>query len=144
MKKQEMIDAITMRLRSLGVFPQESTVTDIEIQEEFLDAEWSTGKKKIEYRALALLDEDQNTLYFWEFKKETSAGFSFGFKSEKSSQACATVYRHVKGIGYGPEGKAYEYDLDLGAITRIFKEIATNEGWKFRVVLSKRKASYDH
>ena len=121
MEKQEIINAIKSKLSEIGVFTQNSTETDIMIQTEFLNAAWGSGKKKIEYQALALLDESKRTLYFWECTKESSSGFSFGSKSQTFSQSGATTFRKVKSVGYGSDGKAYEYNLDIGAITKTFK-----------------------
>jgi hypothetical protein len=50
--------------------------------------------------------------------------------------------RKVKSVQYGPDGKAYEYTLDLGAVSKLVKDIAKRHGWKFKTVLSRSKASY--
>ena len=52
------------------------------------------------------------------------------------------MFRKVKSIQYSAEGKVYEYTLDLGEITKIVKEIAKVNGWKFKTVLKKEKAMY--
>lgn len=142
MNKQDMIDLIDTRLKELGITAKIKTTSDIAVDEEFVDAKWSTGKKKIEYHALALLDETEKTLYFWEATKEKSSGFSFGGSSESSFQSGMTLFRKVKGIGFGPDGKEFEYTIDLGAITKTFKEAAKDNDWKFKVVLKKDKATY--
>lgn len=142
MEKQRMIDKIATRLSAIGVFFQYSAGADITVQAEFLDAAWGSGNKKIEYQASAFLNEAERTLYFWEFTKETGSGFSFGSDSESSFQSGTTLFRKVKSVGYGPDGKAYEYSLNIGAITKTFKETAKQEGWKFKVVLKREKASY--
>lgn len=142
MDKQPLINSITSKLNSMGIPCAVGAGADITVDTEFLDAHWGTGQKKIEYHASALLNESENTLYFWEFTKETGSGFSFGGSSESSFQSGVTLFRKVKSIQYGPDGKAYEYSLDLGAITRTFKGIAKQSGWKFKVVLKRDKASY--
>ena len=62
MNKQEMINTITSKLSATGLFAQESTVADIEISTQLLNAAWSSGSKKIEYRVLALLNEEKRKL----------------------------------------------------------------------------------
>ena len=62
MNKQEMINTITSKLSATGLFVKESTVTDIEINTQLLNAAWSSGSKKIEYRVLALLNEEKRKL----------------------------------------------------------------------------------
>lgn len=142
MDKQTLINSIASKLANMGIPCTLGAGADITVDTEFLDAHWGTGQKKIEYHASALLNQSENTLYFWEFTKETGSGFSFGGSSESSFQSGVTLFRKVKSIQYGPDGKAYEYSLDLGAITRTFKGIAKQSGWKFKVVLKRDRASY--
>lgn len=140
MEAQMMINTIATRLNSMGIGFQTDNTAEVTIQTEFLDAAWGSGNKKIEYQVSAFLNEAERTLYFWEFTKETSSGISVGSDSASSFQSGMTVYRKVKSVGYGPDGKAYEYNLDLGAIVKVFKETAKQQGWKFKVVLKREKA----
>ncbi len=142
MDKQAIISKIIDSLSQIGIFPQTNTTADVIVDCEFLDAKWSTGKKKIEYHSSAYFDEVDKVLYYWESTKEVSSGFSFGSKSESSFQSGMTLFRKVKSVGFGPDGKAFEYSIDLGAITKTFKEAAKDNGYKFKVVLKKDKASY--
>ncbi|NCB41495.1 MAG: hypothetical protein EOM59_02635 [Clostridia bacterium] len=142
MEKQTVLLQIIQRLNDIGVFPEKQPEADIIIDCEFLDASWGAGKKKIEYNARATIDEAEGVLYFWEFTKDIGSGFSFGSDSEKSFQSGTTLMRKVKSVHYSADGKAYEYNLDLGAITKSFKEVAKANGLKFKVVLKKEKASY--
>lgn len=142
MERNAMINAITAQLGSLGITSQVGAGSDISVRTTFLDAAWGTGKKQIDYQASAFLNERERTLYFWELTKETGSGIAFTGNNESSFQSGTTLFRKVKGIGYGPDGKAYEYSLDLGAITKSFKEAAKKDGWKFKVVLKKEKAMY--
>jgi hypothetical protein len=142
MERMTMVNAITAKLGSLGIRCQVGAGSDISVKTTFLDAAWGTGKKQIDYQGSALLNEQERTLYFWELTKETGSGLSFTGNSESSFQSGTTLFRKVKSVGYGPDGKAYEYSLDLGAITKTFKETAKQYGWKFKVVLKKEKAMY--
>ena len=142
MTKQEMISDVMEKLSSIGIIAVEGVTADIAVNQEFVDAGWSTGKKKIEYQASALFLEKDNTVYLWELTKETGSGISFGFDGDSETQFGKTLFRKMKSVQYGPEGKAYEFDLDLGAIPKIFKDIAKLNGWKFKQALKKQKASY--
>ena len=142
MEKLAMLENLEFRLGSLGIPYQRGTGADFTIRTEFLDASWGAGHKKIEYEAAAFLNESERILYFWELTKETGSGLSFSGETESSFQTGTTLFRKIKGVGYGPDGKAYEYSLDLGAITKAFKEAAQQYGWKFKVVLKKEKATY--
>lgn len=142
MSKEGLKAKIAEKLKAIGITPAVNAGSDLSVDWEFLDAKWSTGEKKIEYHNAAFLDEADRTLYYWESSKEIGSGFSFGGNSETSFQSGMTLMRKVKSIQYGPDGKAYEYDLDLGQITRIFKETAKEHDWKFKVVLKKDKALF--
>jgi len=140
MGKLEVIGRIAAGLNDLGVPFRLNEGTDITVSAQFLDAGWSTGEKRIEYQACAFLDAAGATIHFWEFTKETGSGFSFGDDSESSFQSGSTLYRKVKSVRYGPDGVAYEISLNIGAIVKTFKDAAKADGWKFKVVLSKKKA----
>lgn len=142
MPKQQMIDQISTKLNSIGVKHILATDADIVIDCEFLNAGWSTGKKKITYEATVFFNEDSKTVLMWELSKEQGHGFSFGGESESSFQSGKTLFRKVKSIQYGPDGKALEYTLDLGEIPKIVKDAAKAYGWKFKTVLSRNKATY--
>ncbi|PKK87243.1 MAG: hypothetical protein CVV64_22450, partial [Candidatus Wallbacteria bacterium HGW-Wallbacteria-1] len=96
----------------------------------------------IHYENLILFNEAEKTIYFWELTKEIKSGFSFGFKADSFSQSGTTLSRKVKAVQYTIDGKAYEYDFDLGQFNQIVKTVAKENGWKFKVVLSKKKALY--
>ena len=142
MGKQELIRRIATGLTNVGVSYRLNEGTDITVAAQFLDAGWSTGEKRIDYQSCAWLDENTGTVFFWEFTKDTGSGFSFGGDSESSFQTGSTLYRKVKSVRYGPDGVAYEISLNIGAIVKAFKDAAKAEGWKFKVVLSKRKAMW--
>ncbi len=142
MEKESIIGQIVDSLTLLGIVPAMSLGADLTVDEEFLDTKWSTGKKKISYHNSAYLDEQEKIMYYWESTKEIGSGFSFGATQESSFQSGTTLMRKVKKVQYGPEGKVFEVDLDLGAITKAYKEAAKSMGWKFKVVLNRDKASY--
>ncbi len=140
--KQSIISEAISKLASLGVPATSGQGADIVISATFVDARWSTGKKKITFDASILLDEAARTALMWQKTSEASAGFSFGFSSQSYRQQGATLFRKVKATQYGPDGKAYEYELDLGEITRAVEDAAKARGWQFKTVLKRAEASY--
>ncbi len=142
MNRQELLARITGQLLQLGVPFQTGTGADITIANEFLDAGWSTGNKRIVYDASITLDEDGQDVNMWERTTETGSGLSGGFGGGSWSQSGTTLFHKVKSIQYGPDGKAYEIDLDLGAIPKTVKTAARESGWRFHTVLRREKAQY--
>jgi len=140
--KRQILSAVKEKLAALGVPAQYGTGTDISINAEFLDAKWSTGSKKIEYEAYVFVDERDRTIYMYEKTKETGRGLSFGSSGESSFLSGSTLFRKVKSLQYGPDGKAYEFAFDLGAIPKAVKEASLSAGWKFKTVLNRSKAMY--
>lgn len=142
MEKNEIIASIARQYEEIGITCKVGGATDISVDQELLDAKHATGKMKIHYENLILFNEAEKTIYFWELTKEIKSGFSFGFSSKSYTQSGATLSRKVKAVQYTIDGKAYEYDFDLGQFNQIVKTAAKENGWKFKVVLSKKKALY--
>lgn len=142
MTKEEIINRISQKLNELKINHQVNEGTDISINLELLSAGWLTGNKKITYESSIYLDEKTKTVHMWELTKDVEQGHSFGFKSETTFQRGKTLFRKVKSIQYGPDGKAYEYSFNLGAIPQSVKDCLINSGWKFKTVLNKKEASW--
>lgn len=142
MEKREIINRIIQEFNRLGISFKLGGETDISVWKEFLDAGWSTGEKRIVYEASIFVDERNRTVFMWEMTKETGRGFSFGMEGGTFFQSGKTLFRKVKSVQYGPEGKVYEYSLDLGAIPKAVKEAARFYGWDFKTVIRKNKAMY--
>ena len=140
--KQDLLQEIESQLTTLGIQPTRGGGTDLAVDAELLDAAFSTGKKKLRYEALILLDEAEKTIKMYEKTTETSSGISFGMSGETSMQSGSTLFRKVKSIQYGPEGKVFEYNFDLGAIPKAVKTAAQAAGWKFKTVIIKKNAMY--
>lgn len=140
--KKQILSEIQAKLASMGMPMEFGNVTDISVNKEFLDASWSTGKKSIAYMALIFADDRDNVVYMYEKTTEKGQGISFGGFSGSSFQNGKTLFRKVKSVQYGPEGRVYEISLDLGSIPKAVKESAKNHGWKFKTVLGTDKATY--
>ena len=133
---------ISEKLSELGLPAHDGTDTDIAVSTELVNAKWRTGSKKISYEAAILADEREQIIYMYENTTESGQGLSFGMSEEMSVQSGSTLFRNLGGVHYGPDGKACEYELDLGAVPKAVKETALHYGWKFKTVMSRRKASY--
>ena len=142
LEKAEIAGTIAGQLGAAGMKCVLGSGADLSVDQELMDAKFPAGKMKIRYENSILLNEKDKTVYFWEKTTEIKSGFSFGFSGESYSQSGMTLSRKVKAVGFGPGGKAYEYDLDIGQIGSIVKSTAQNAGWKCKTVLSKKKASY--
>lgn len=142
MSKMLLLQKITSEFNKLNIPYQAGDGADLTVFKEFLDAGWSTGNKKVSYEASIFADESSGTVFMWELTKEKGSGFSFGSSGESYSQSGTTLYRKVKSTQYAPDGKVYEYTLDLGAISKAVKSAAKDLDWKFKTVISKEKASY--
>ena len=140
--KKELLLEIENQISALGISVTTGEKTDLTIDAELLDASFSTGKKKIKYEAMILLDEAEKAVRMYEKTTELSAGVSFGMSGETSFQSGSTLMRKVKSVQYGPEGKVFEYNFDLGAISKAVKSAAKEHGWSFKTVILKKNAMY--
>jgi hypothetical protein len=126
----------------MGISVTRGDKTDLSIDAELLDASFSHGKKKLRYEASILLEEHDKAVKMYEKTTEISAGVSFGMSGESSFQSGSTLFRKVKSVQYGPEGKVFEYNFDIGAITKAVKTAALAQGWSFKTVILKKNAMY--
>lgn len=140
--KEALVAEAVEALKKIGVNCTLWGETDVRIHCEFLDATWGSGNKQILYDAAVLYDETKQEIMMWELTKESGGGFSFGSSSESSFQTGKTLFRKVKSVQYGVDGQAYEINLDIGAIAKVFKDISKQHHWKFHTVLNKNKALY--
>ena len=94
--KQELLQEIESQLTAIGVKPVRSDKTDLSVDEELLDASFSTGKKKLHYEAMILLDESDKIIKMYEKTTEISAGVSFGMSGESSFQRAFSTGRRAR------------------------------------------------
>jgi hypothetical protein len=117
--------------------------TDVVITSEVTDSSWYSGKKKVIYTAQLLFNEREKTAYYWEMLKETSAGLSFQVGMQKRKIKGIELFQKSREKGYAPGGElVYDYQFDYGSLRDAFKQIVTGQGWKFKVVLARSKATY--
>lgn len=140
--KQQIIGEIMQKLSAQGLPVLDGSDTDITVNMEFLDIKWLTGRKKISYETAIMTEERNQVIYMFEKTTESGQGLSFDMSNDTSVQSGSTLFRNLRGVHYGPDGKACEYEIDLGAVPKAVKETAHQYGWKFKTVMSRRKASY--
>ncbi|MDD3212939.1 MAG: hypothetical protein PHY64_04670 [Eubacteriales bacterium] len=142
MDRQQLLAQISQAFARLGIAFTQEKASDLEIHTEFVNAGWSLGKKKFRYDAFIRLDENEKTAYLWQKTTESSAGVSLGGGFETATQSGGTIFRKVKIVQYGPEGKVVDLTLNLGEIAKAVKNTAKENGWKFRTALRQEKAKY--
>lgn len=140
--KNDIVKEIETKLSEYGIEYNEGGDTDLSINKEFFDAKWSTGDKKIKYESSIFINDQEKMIYMYEKTTEIGKGLSLGGGVDSSFQSGTTLYRKVKSVQYGPEGKAYDIELDLGAIPKAVKEIAKKYDYMFKTVIMKKKAMY--
>jgi hypothetical protein len=134
-----LINAISSELQALGLPVQKGDDVDISIRSEFVNKSWGLGKKVITYEAAIWTDALSQSVHMWEKTTEATRGLSFGAESSSSFQSGKTLYRKVTGVQYGPDGKAHEYSLDLGAVSKAVRSAAEQNGFKFHTSLTRGK-----
>ncbi len=125
--KTEVVQAIAGALAATGVPLTLGEGTDLAIKGEFFNAAWGIGRKKITYEAAILADEVSRTVLMWEKTLEEGSGLSFRAEGTSFVQTGKTLFRRIKGVHYGVDGVAHEYDLDIGTLPRTVKKPPT--GW---------------
>lgn len=134
--------------QALSPLPQLSLTrgknADLEISNELADANWTVGSKKIEYSARLLADPATRTIIFWEIIKEKGQGFAalFSFKTETYRSDGRHLSGTVSETAFGPGGKVIDYKFDYAEVRQIIEAAAKYQGWQFKTVLMKGKASY--
>lgn len=140
--KQELMQDIMSQLSALGLPVEQSDKTDLMIDAELLDATLVSGKKKLKYEAMILLDEGDKTVKMYEKTTEINVGVSFGMSGESSFQSGSTLMRKVKFVQIDATGKVMEFNFDLGAISKTVKAAAAAQSWRFKTVIIKKNAMY--
>ena len=142
MGKSEIIAKIAAEYGAIGISCSLGGTADIMVDQELLDVKFLTQKLRLHFENSILVNEQKRAVYYYEKTKEMRAGVGLGFSTESSFQSGKTLFRKVKSAGIGPDGRPYEYEFDIGRLSKIVKETAKEEGYKMKVVLSRKKASF--
>jgi len=144
-EKESLLDALAGHLASNpGLSVERGRKTDLEIASVLADANWQVGKKKVQYSACLLADEQTRTVKFWEMIKESGGGLGafFSFKTESYRTDGKTISGNVKETAYGPTGKVIDYNWDYSRLRGEIESLVKAKGWKFKTVLLKGSAMY--
>lgn len=131
---------INSSLTGLGIVPTFGQGPDITVRTEFLDASWGSGARKISYEALIRLDSATKTILLFEKTTDLIGGLALGNGSSSWGQLGTTLFRRVKSVQYGLDGKAFEQVLNLGEIPRSIRSVAHAHGWRVRSVWRRSQA----
>jgi len=142
MDKNGIISKIAAEYGAIGIAYSLGGTADITVDAELLDVKLLTQKMKIHFENSILVSEKDRTVYYFEKTKDIRAGMGFGFSGESSFQSGSTLFRKVKTAGIGTDGRPFEFEFDIGRLSKIVKETAKEAGYKMKVVLSIKKASY--
>ena len=142
MDKSGIIARIAGEYGAIGIGYRLGGAADLTVDQELLDVKLLTQKIKIDFENSILVSEKDKTVYYYEKTKDLRAGMGFGFSGESSFQSGATLFRKVKSAGIGPDGRPFEFEFDIGRLSKIVKEAAKEAGYKMKIVLNKKKASY--
>ena len=141
------IDLLAEILATIGRYPgyraSYGTDTDITIDNQVVDATWSTGRRKIEYSAVLKAVEPEATVYFWEVLKEQGSGLGLGqLDSESYTTVGMKRSGKVKEVDLGPEGVVADAAWDYAATRQIVESVAAARGWRLKTVLRKSSAQW--
>lgn len=140
MEKQELRNAIQSELAMLGIFMMIDQGSDLSLDIKFKD---TTNKKKvIHYQNRVLLDEFNQELFYWEKVQDESSGLFSDNDIDSTTQVGSVIFRKVFHYYTDSSGNEVETKLDIGIINKTIKQCAKAFGWKVKVVLSQRKASF--
>lgn len=143
MKKQVLME-LENYLHSYSLNIADNENCDLYVQHSFVNKKWLGGSKTIQYELMVGIDTKDSVVYVLEKVSEKGSGFSFGSESSSYTQQGTKVYRKVKANQIGLDGLAYEVDLNLGTILKEIKNIAKNNKYKFKEVLSLSKIKEAH
>lgn len=130
------IAAQLLALSSDFLSVRESSPGQFEFSSE-TGAQSAVQRVKIKYTALAILDAPAKQVTFWEKMVESSAGMTAGVFAEKTVQKGIDVNKKINGqILFG--GK---YGFEYGKLKDVVKAIAGENGWNFKPVMFKPKAT---
>jgi len=140
--KQQILSQIEAKLGAIGITAKTDAATDLLVKAELRDVSFGTSTLSILYEAAILADEQERAVRMYEKVTEKRTGCVCGLHAETALQIGRTPLRKVTSLQYGPDGQAFEYTFEIGAIAKTVKHAAEQNGWKFKTVILKKKAMY--
>jgi hypothetical protein len=135
--KQQLIDDICAKLNELKIPFTIKDNTYIYVNTEFYDVGYGTQSKMVLYDLTVFLDEPNTSVFMYvkTAEKYISAEGAIGEYTNQSS----SLFRTVKSVCSGDDGKVSVITIDLGAVPNTVKNTAFKYGWKFRTALNLNK-----
>lgn len=137
--KQQLIDDICAKLNELQIPFIIKDDTYIYVNTEFYDVGYGTQSKMVLYDLTVFLDEPNLSVFMYvkTAEKYISAEGAIGEYTNQSS----SLFRTVKSVCTGEDGKVSIITIDLGQVPNTVKNTAFKYGWKFRTALNLNKRS---
>ena len=95
------------------------------------------AKREVTYEARIRFDIAEKRVFFWEMVKDSKKGFSFGIDKESYTQQGASLRRKVWSKQIDAKGNTYEFEFDLGEVSRSLKQWAKESQYSFKVIFKK-------
>jgi hypothetical protein len=132
--KQLLMDDICFKLRELQIPYSIKDNTYIYVNTEFYDVGYGTRPKMVLYDLTVFLDEPNRSVFMYvkTAEKFISAEGAAGEYTNQSSP----LFRTVKNVCSGADGKVSVVSVDLGQVPNTVKDTAFRYGWKFRTALN--------
>lgn len=132
--KQQLIDDICFKLNELQIPFSIKDNTYIYVNTEFYDVGYGTQPKMVLYDLTVFLDEPNRSVFMYvkTAEKFISAEGVVGEYTNRSS----SLFRTVKSVCSGADGKISVITVDLGQVPNTVKDTAFRYGWKFRTALN--------
>ena len=139
MEKHELRKAIQSELALIGIFMVLDQESDLSLDLVLEDAK---NNNPVHFKNKVLLDEETQILNYWEKVSDSKIGFFSDNDTNTTTQIGTTLYRNVVNRYTDPSGRQVVESLDIGEIGKRIKQCAKDAGWKTKVVLSEKKATY--
>lgn len=139
MDKQTLLTSIIQQWTQLGLKSITDSGSDLYIDMMTWENEWQ--KESVHFLCCVKLDEQSQTVFYYEKTKDQKKGFFGDTDVDTSFQKGNTLYRKV--VFNDPEVEPVAFkSVNLGDISKVVKESAKQAGWTFKTVLRREKASY--
>lgn len=139
MEKHELRKAIQSELALIGIFMVLDQECDLSLDVVFEDGK---NNNPVHFKNKVLLNEETQTLNYWEKVSDSKIGFFSDNDTNTTTQIGTTLYRKVVNRYTDSNGRQVIENIDIGEIGKTIKQCAKEAGWKTKIVLSEKKATY--
>ncbi|NTW91337.1 MAG: hypothetical protein HGA35_05355, partial [Erysipelotrichaceae bacterium] len=139
MEKHELRKAIQAELALIGIFMVLDQESDLSLDIVFEDVK---NNNPVHFKNKILINEETQTLNYWEKVSDSKIGFFSDNDTNTTTQIGTTLYRKVVNRYTDSNGRQVVENIDIGEIGKRIKQCAKVAGWKTKIVLSEKKASF--